>query len=69
MSLVRNSRNFTFIFNTFSQTTPNVEDRPNTWCHKVPRKICAPDNCKMMPGQEECSEKMLISTVQKPTEL
>jgi hypothetical protein len=54
---------------TFAETTPNVEDKPSTWCKKVPRKICAPDNCRMVPGAEECNSKMLMSTVQKPTEL
>ena len=24
--------------------------KPNTWCTKEPRKICAPDNCRMEPG-------------------
>ncbi len=54
---------------TFTETTPNVEDKPNTWCKKVPRKICAPDNCKMVSGPEECNDKTLVSTVQKPTEI
>ena len=22
--------------------------KPNTWCQKMPRKICAPDNCNMI---------------------
>ena len=22
--------------------------KPNTWCQKMPRKICAPDNCNMV---------------------
>ena len=54
---------------TYAETTPNVEDKPSTWCKKVPRKICAPDNCKIIPGVEECHDKMLVSTVQKPTEI
>lgn len=54
---------------TYTETTPNVEDKPNTWCKKVPRKICAPDNCKMVAGPEECNDKMLVSTIQKPTEI
>ncbi|XP_059083879.1 uncharacterized protein LOC131881122 [Tigriopus californicus] len=54
---------------TYTETTPNVEDKPNTWCKKVPRKICAPDNCKMVPGPEECHDKTLVSTIEKPTEL
>ena len=51
------------------QTTPGIEDKPNTWCKKVPRKICAPDNCRMVSGPQECSQKNIVSTVQKPTEL
>ncbi len=54
---------------TYIETTPNVEDKPNTWCKKVPRKICAPDNCKMVAGPEQCNDKILVSTVQKPTEV
>jgi len=54
---------------TYTETTPNVEDKPNTWCKKVPRKICAPDNCRMVAGPEECHDKVLVSTVQKPTEI
>ena len=55
--------------NSLKQTTPGIEDKPNTWCKKVPRKICAPDNCRMVSGPQECSEKNIVSTVQKPTEL
>ena len=54
---------------SLKQTTPGIEDKPNTWCKKVPRKICAPDNCRMVSGPQECSEKNIVSTVQKPTEL
>ena len=39
-------------------------DKPQTWCKKVPKKICAPDNCKMVPGKEECHDKNLVSTIQ-----
>ena len=55
--------------NSLPQTTPGIEDKPNTWCKKVPRKICAPDNCQMVSGPQHCSEKNIVSTVQKPTEL
>jgi len=54
---------------TFVVTSPNKEDLPNTWCKKVPRKICAPDNCKMVPGPEQCNQKMMVSTIQKPSEV
>ena len=54
---------------TFVATTKSEIDRPNTWCKKVPKKICAPDNCKMVPGKEQCNEKMLVSTIQSPSEI
>ena len=54
---------------TFIETSPKKEDLPNTWCKKVPRKICAPDNCKMVPGPEQCNQKMMVSTIQKPSEV
>ena len=54
---------------TFVEQGPTKNDLPNTWCKKVPRKICAPDNCRMVPGPEECSNKMMVSTIQKPSEV
>ena len=48
---------------------PNAQDKANTWCKKVPKKICAPDNCKMVPGPEECHEKIMVSTIEKPSEI
>jgi len=54
---------------TFIETSPKKEDLPNTWCKKVPRKICAPDNCRMVPGPEQCNQKYMVSTIQKPSEV
>ena len=54
---------------TFINTSPTKEDLPNTWCKKVPRKICAPDNCRMVAGPEQCNQKMMVSTIQKPSEV
>jgi hypothetical protein len=54
---------------TFVSTGKGEIDRPNTWCKKVPKKICAPDNCKMVPGVEKCNSKMLVSTIQSPSEI
>ncbi len=54
---------------TFVQRAPDKDDLPNTWCKKVPRKICAPDNCRMVPGIEECNLKMMVSTIQQPSEV
>ena len=31
-------------------TDDEENPRPQTWCTKEPRKICAPDNCRMEPG-------------------
>ena len=54
---------------TFIETDPTLPDKPQTWCKKVPKKICAPDNCKMVPGEEACHEKNLVSTIQSPSEI
>ena len=54
---------------TFVETSKFKDDLPNTWCKKVPRKICAPDNCRMVPGPEQCNQKMMVSTIQKPSEV
>lgn len=54
---------------TFTEMAADREDLPSTWCKKVPRKICAPDNCRMVPGSEECHEKTMVSTIQKPSEV
>jgi len=40
-----------------------------TWCEKVPKKICAPDHCNMVPGPEECHDKTIVSTIVKPEEI
>ena len=31
----------------------NNQARPHTWCDKVPKEICAPDYCQMIPGAYE----------------
>ena len=54
---------------TIVDAGPNAQDKANTWCKKVPKKICAPDNCKMVAGPEECHEKLMVSTIEKPSEV
>ena len=54
---------------TIVETSPTKDDIPNTWCSKVPRKICAPDNCRMVPGPEQCNQKMMVSTIEQPSEV
>lgn len=60
---------------TFSQgqgsqlSREEQEPKVNTWCEKVPKKICAPDFCEMVPGEEVCEDKTLQSTVLKPEEV
>ena len=39
--------------------------KPQTWCQKEPRKICAPDYCEVVEGPEECHDKTLTSTIGK----
>ena len=34
--------------NTTYIESPSGDHKPNTWCQKMPKKICAPDNCKMV---------------------
>ncbi|QQP39275.1 Uncharacterized protein FKW44_020102 [Caligus rogercresseyi] len=33
------------------------EDPPNTECKKVARKVCAPSNCQIFPGEEICNDE------------
>ena len=48
---------FVLWYETFCNTTLVKEEggqsqaRPHTWCEKVPKKICGPDNCQMIPGK------------------
>ena len=48
--------------------SPDANLKPQTWCQKEPRKICAPDYCEMVEGPEECHDKTLSSTIVKPEE-
>eukprot|EP00094_Tigriopus_californicus_P004406 TCALIF_04245-PA protein Name:"Protein of unknown function" AED:0.17 eAED:0.17 QI:0/0/0/0.5/1/1/2/0/384 len=48
---------------------PTDEPVPVTFCQKIPRKICAPDNCRVEEGPETCKEDSKESLVQKPVEL
>jgi len=54
--------------NTTYVETKGGDHKPNTWCQKMPRKICAPDNCNMVKGAEDCRDKTMVSTIQKPEE-
>jgi len=48
---------------------PDANLKPQTWCQKEPRKICAPDYCEVVEGPEECHDKTLTSTIVKPEEV
>jgi hypothetical protein len=48
---------------------PGGDLKPQTWCQKEPRKICAPDFCEMVEGPEECHDKTLTSTIVQPVEV
>ncbi|QQP39265.1 Uncharacterized protein FKW44_020089 [Caligus rogercresseyi] len=38
--------------------TKNVQKiHPDTQCKKIPRKVCAPSNCEVVPGPEICNEE------------
>ena len=61
-------------FETSCNTTdviPEPGDEPLavTFCHKTPRKICAPDNCRIEEDFERCTEKTVQSITEYPTEL
>ena len=51
------------------QSPIEEEAKPRTWCNKIPRQICAPENCHMEQGEPECREIVLESTVKKPEEV
>lgn len=51
------------------QSPIDEEAKPRTWCNKIPRQICAPENCHMEQGEPECREIVLESTVKKPEEV
>jgi len=62
-------------YETYCNTTLVKEDagnnqvRPHTWCDKVPKKICAPDYCQMIPGNQDCQEVTIQSTQVAPKEI
>lgn len=61
-------------YETMCNTTdviPEPGDEPLavTFCEKFPRKICAPDNCKVVEGFEQCEEETVASVFETPTEL
>lgn len=63
---------FESICNTTFAQGPNEDSdtkKAQTWCEKVPKKICAPDFCEMVPGDEVCHDKTLQSTVLRPEEV
>ena len=61
-------------FETACNTTdvvpaPGDEPLPVTFCDKIPRKICAPDTCRVVEGPERCEESVHQSTLDEPIEL
>lgn len=61
-------------FETACNTTdvvpaPGDEPLPVTFCDKIPRKICAPDNCRVVEDAEICEESTDQSTIDEPIEL
>ena len=48
---------------------PGDEPLAVTFCEKMPRKICAPDNCRVVEGFETCEEETVPSVFEHPTEL
>ena len=73
-----NANNDNIVCETFFETECNTTDvlpEPGdeplavTFCDKIPRKICAPDNCKVVEGPEDCSEEVSEQIVDYPVEL
>ena len=61
-------------FETACNTTdvvpaPGDEPLPVTFCDKIPRKICAPDTCRVVEDAEICEESTDQSTIDEPIEL
>ena len=48
---------------------PGDEPLPVTFCDKIPRKICAPDNCRVVEDSEICEITTDQSTIDEPIEL
>ena len=42
----------------------NNQARPHTWCDKVPKEICAPDYCQMIPGAYEAISEIFCCKIQ-----
>jgi len=40
-----------------------------TWCEKIPKKICGPDNCEMVPGEPQCHDLVVHSSMYQPHEV
>jgi len=56
------------VFETVCNTTYDDQWKPQTSCLKHPQEICAPSSCQIVPGQEKCMTKTLVSTSYKPVE-
>jgi len=41
---------------------------PDTACRKIPKEVCAPDNCKMAPAQEVCRDESRVQVQNVPEE-
>lgn len=60
---------FETVCNTTSQIPAQGEAAlPFTFCENVPRKICAPETCRVVEGEEVCEEKLTEATIEQPEE-
>jgi len=41
---------------------------PDTSCRKIPREVCIPNNCKMVPGEKVCREESIVKIQNVPQE-
>ena len=41
---------------------------PDTACRKIPREVCIPNNCEMVPGAKVCREETIVKVQNVPQE-
>jgi len=56
------------VYESHCNTTYDEDWKPQTSCSREPKEICAPDSCQILPGEEKCMTKTLVSTSYKPVE-
>ena len=42
--------------------------KPDTSCRKIPRQVCIPNNCEMVPGEQLCKDDTRVMIQNVPQE-